>query len=119
MKKVKLSGLVALHTKAKPAIEKAMLEVVWDQENEELMLGLAKMINQWGADPFVKLEIDVPMGLGDADALIRFALSLYQLYENEKGFKKENFERLLIQINRDIYLDVFEDIFGEEPRVLH
>ena len=115
MSQVKLSQLIQLHALAKPLIEKAMLEVIWDDDDEITMRKFAEQVNQWGAGPTVSIHRDVPLGLGDTDALIRFVLSLYQLYEDNPAIQKKNFERLLLQINRDIYLEVWEEFFGDEP----
>ena len=91
-----------------------MLDVIWDDDDEVLLRRTIETIHRMGAEPIVRIELDAPLGLGDTDALIRFVLSLYQLYEGEPAFRKENFERLLVQINRDVFLEVWEDIFGLE-----
>lgn len=112
MLKVKLSELVKLHTKALPAIENAMLDVVWTEEEEILLHQIGSQINSWGAEEGMALEKDVPIGLGDSLALIRFGLSLYQLYEDDHDFKLENFKRILSQVNLRIYNEVKTEIFS-------
>lgn len=112
--KVKLSHLVALHQKVIPAIEKAMLDVVWDEEDEALLREVAEEMNRLGRSPDADIEHDVPLGLGDADALIRFGLSLYQLHEEVGKLAYEHFERLLRPVNEAVFKEVADEIFGEE-----
>lgn len=112
-KKVKLSEMIKCHTEAMPAIEKAMLDVVWDEQDEHLLKSVAEKYNQWGESKFVLVEHDVPLGLGDSVALIRFGLSLFQLHEKDWGFNLENFERLLIQVNRAAYNELKKEIFSQ------
>lgn len=109
--KVKLSELVKLHTKAMPAIENAMLDIVWTEEEEILLHKLGSQINSWGSTPGMALEKDVPLGLGDAVALIKFGLSLYQLFEDDPDFKLENFERILSQVGLRIYREIAGELF--------
>lgn len=112
--KVKLSEIVKCHSEAMPAIEKTMLDVAWDEEDEKLLQSIADKYNQWGREKFVMVEHDVPIGLGDSVALIRFGLSLFQLNEQNPDFKFEHFERLLIQVNHSIFKEIKKEIFEEE-----
>jgi hypothetical protein len=111
---VKLSHLVALHQKATPVIEKAMLDVVWDNEDEALLRQVTDELNRLGADPDVDIDHDVPLGLGDTDALIRFGLSLFQLHEESGKLSLDSFENLLRPINEAVFDEVFDDIFNAE-----
>ena len=113
-KKVKLSSLVKLHTDALPVIEKAMLDVVWDEEDQSLNYNTAMEVNKLGSVPGMAVEKDVPLGLGDTDALIRFFLSLVQLHRKNPEIRKEHFERLFIQLNRRVYKEAYNDIFSDE-----
>jgi hypothetical protein len=110
MKNVNLSQLVEIHATAKPIIEKAMLEVVWDDDDDALLLQLAQKVNKLGADEDVKVALDAELGLGDTDALVRFVLSLYQMHQDDPKIEHENFERLLIQVNKDMYWEIYEEI---------
>jgi hypothetical protein len=113
MNKIKLSDIVKLHEKAKPAIEKAILEVLWDEDDEALMKATAEQINAWGGDPTTLVEPDVPLGLGDTDVLIRFLFSLFQIFEDEGDFKLANFYLICKSINRPVTREVSSELFGE------
>lgn len=113
VKKIKLSQLVEQHSMALPIIEKAMLDVAWDEKDESTLEQITRQINLWGSVSGMAVEKDVPLGLGDAYALIRFILSLCKLFEKSIDLKREHFERLLVQINRRVCKEVYEDIFSQ------
>lgn len=111
---VKLSHIVSLYEQAKKPIEKAMLDTPWTLEDEQLLRYVCEQIAQWGDNPEVTLDFDVPMGLGDKDALIRFFLSLSELFDEQlPGVNRKSFQSLLSNISPDIVVEVSEEIFND------
>ena len=117
MPRVKLSRIVQLYTFSRPVIEKAALGVAWDETDQEKLGKIARQIKFWGSQDDFAIERDVPLGLGDTDALIRLFLSVYQLYAPEdKTVKLEQFEKVCLLINEDVYWEVADEILDQLPR---